>query len=80
MSEEKKLTDTISIENPKRRIVEDLKIRNKNNMQLCAGEYFGNKFTYDQTFKMFDDFKKSTNIICYPSWISDRWRRVKNGN
>lgn len=59
MSEEKKLTNTISIENPKRRIVEDLKIRNKNNMQLCAGEYFGNKFTYDQTFKMFDDFKKA---------------------
>ena len=30
--------------------------------------------------KIFDDFKKSTNIICYPSWISDRWRRVKNGD
>ena len=30
--------------------------------------------------KMFDDFKKSTNIVCYPSWISDRWRRVKNGD
>ncbi len=30
--------------------------------------------------KMFDDFKNSTNIICYPSWISNRWRRVKNGD
>ncbi|MBR2715187.1 MAG: hypothetical protein IKB73_03145, partial [Ruminococcus sp.] len=59
MSEEKKLTAIHSIENPKRRIVEDLKIRNKDNMKLCAGEYFGNKFTYAQTFKMFDDFKKA---------------------
>ena len=30
--------------------------------------------------KIFDDFKKSTNIICYPSWISERWRRVRDGN
>ena len=28
------------IENPKRRIVEDLKIRNKNNMKIVAGGVF----------------------------------------
>jgi acyl-coenzyme A synthetase/AMP-(fatty) acid ligase len=49
----------IIIENPKRRIVEDLKIRNKDNMKGIAGEYFGSKFTYEQTFKMFDDYKKA---------------------
>ncbi len=43
------------IENPKRRIVEDLKIRNKENMNGIAGEYFGSKFTYAQTFEMFED-------------------------
>lgn len=32
------------------------------------------------TNKMFDDFKKDTNIICYPSWMANRWRMVKNGN
>lgn len=47
------------IENPKLRIVEDLKIRNKNNMNLIAGEYFGNKYTYKETFKMFEDYKKA---------------------
>ena len=30
--------------------------------------------------KMFDEFKKNTNIICYSSWISERWRRAKNGD
>ncbi len=30
--------------------------------------------------EIFDDFKKETNIICYPSWISKRWRRVTYGN
>lgn len=47
------------IENPKRRIVEDLKIRNKENMSGVAGEYFGSKFTYAQTFNMFEDYKKA---------------------
>ena len=32
------------------------------------------------TSRIFDDFKKSTNIICYSSWISERWRRVRDGN
>lgn len=32
------------------------------------------------TSRIFDDFKKCTNIICYSSWISERWRRVKDGN
>lgn len=49
----------MSIENPKLRIVEDLKLRNKNNMKVIAGEYFGSKFTYAQTFKMFEDYKKA---------------------
>lgn len=59
MQTEKKLTGYPSIENPKRRIVEDLKIRNKDNMNIVAGEYFGSKFTYAETFKMFEDFKKA---------------------
>ena len=45
--------------NPKRRIVDDLKIRNKDNMDIIAGEYFGSKFTYAETFKMFEDYKKA---------------------
>ncbi len=69
-----------NIRNPKRRIVEDLKIRNKDNMKVVAGEYFGNKFTYDQTFEMFEDYKKafiqidglneSTITISAPSTIA----------
>lgn len=47
------------IKNPKIRIVDDLKNRNKNNMNLIAGEYFGNKYTYKETFKMFEDYKKA---------------------
>lgn len=42
-----------------RRIVEDLKIRNKNNMNKIAGEYFGSKFTYAQTFKMIEAYKRA---------------------
>ena len=38
----------------KRRIVEDLKLRNQDHMNLIAGEYFGSKFTYAQTFEMFE--------------------------
>lgn len=45
--------------NPKRRVVEDLKIRNQNNMNITASEYFGNKYTYAETFKMFEDYKKA---------------------
>lgn len=70
----------MEIQNPKRRIVEDLKIRNKDNMNLIAGEYFGNRFTYAETFQMFDDYKKaflqldgqneSAVTICAPSTIA----------
>ena len=45
--------------NPRRRVVEDLKIRNVGNEKTIAGEYFGSKFNYKETFKMFDDYKKS---------------------
>lgn len=41
------------------RVVEDLKLRNKNNMNVIAGEYFGNKYTYKQTFQMIEDYKKA---------------------
>jgi len=37
-------------------ILEDLKNRNKDNGKVIAGEYFGSKYTYDETFKMFEDF------------------------
>ncbi len=47
------------IKNPKRRVVEDLKIRNANNDNLIASEYFGSKFTFAETFKMFNDYKKA---------------------
>ena len=50
------------------------------NMNLVAGEYFGNKFTYAQTFKMIEDYKKafinvdgmneSVITICAPSTIA----------
>ena len=43
-----------SIENPHRRVVEDLKIRNINNKKVIASEYFGSKYTYDDTFNMFE--------------------------
>jgi len=45
--------------NPKRRVVEDLKIRNESNMNFIASEYFGNKYSYADTFKMFEDYKKA---------------------
>lgn len=38
----------------KRRLVEDLKFKNQNNVKGIAGEYFGNKFTYQQTFQMIE--------------------------
>ena len=47
------------IKNPHRRVVKDLKIRNKGNEKTVAGEYFGSKFTYEETFKMFNDYKKA---------------------
>ena len=49
------------IENPRIRIVDDLKRRNIGNEKAIAGEYAGSKFTYKQTFKMFDDYKKAFN-------------------
>lgn len=30
--------------------------------------------------RIFDELKMKTNIVCYPSWISNRWRMVHNGN
>lgn len=45
--------------NGKRRIVDDLKIRNKDNMKGIAGEYFGSKYSYQQTFKMIEDYKRA---------------------
>lgn len=59
MQKEKERMGKVSIENPKRRIIEDLKIRNKDNMKGVAGEYFGSKFTYAETFNMFEDYKKA---------------------
>ncbi len=47
------------IKNPKRRVLEDLKIRNKDNGSAIAGEYFGKKFSYNKTFKMIEDYKKA---------------------
>lgn len=47
------------IESPRLRVVEDLRIRNKDNMKRIAGEYFGSKFTYAETFQMFEDYKRA---------------------
>ena len=68
------------INTPHERVVDYLKIRNKNTMQVVAGEYFGSKYTYAETFKMIEDYKKAfINIdglnedaitICAPSTIA----------
>ncbi len=47
------------VNTPRRRVVEDLILRNEKNMHIVAGEYFGSKFTYAQTFQMFDNYKKA---------------------
>ena len=47
------------LENPRKRVMEDLKERNKDNMSTIAGEYYGSQFTYAETFKMFEDYKKA---------------------
>lgn len=52
-------TDFILIKNPRLRVVEDLRIRNRDNVKNIAGEYFGSKFTYAETFQMFEDYKKA---------------------
>lgn len=57
--QEMKLTGYPSIDNPRVRIVDDLKNRNKNNMKTVAGEYFGAKYTYAQTFRMIEDYKRA---------------------
>lgn len=49
----------VKILNPRRTVIEDLKIRNIGNEKAIAGEYYGNEFSYEQTFKMFDDYKKA---------------------
>jgi len=46
------------IKNPKIRIVDDLKNRNKNNMNLIAGEYFGNKIHIKKLLKCLKIIKK----------------------
>ena len=48
-----------NVVNPHRRVVEDLKIRNKDNMNTVAGEYFGATYTYAETFQMFEEYKKA---------------------
>ncbi len=68
------------INTPHERVVDYLKIRNKDTMQVVAGEYFGSKYTYAETFKMIEDYKKAfINIdglnedaitICAPSTIA----------
>ncbi len=65
---------------PHERVVDFLKQRNKDTMQVIAGEYFGSKYTYAQTFKMIEDYKKAfINIdglnedaitVCAPSTIA----------
>lgn len=47
------------LSNKKLRIVEDLKERNKYFEKVTAGIYFENKFSYAQTFQMFEDYKKA---------------------
>lgn len=49
----------VTIENPEIRIVDDLKKRNQNNMDVIASEWYGNSFSYKEIFKMFDDYKKA---------------------
>lgn len=49
----------IIIENPHIRVVDDLKKRNEKNGKVIAGEYFGSRYTYDETFKMFEDYKRA---------------------
>lgn len=48
-----------SIVNPRKRVVDDLQCRNKDNMTVIAGEYYGSMFTYAETFQMFQDYKKA---------------------
>lgn len=69
-----------SIITPHERVVDYLKQRNKDTMHIIAGEYFGSKYTFAQTFKMIEDYKKAfINIdglnedaitICAPSTIA----------
>lgn len=42
-----------------KRLVEDLKIRNLDNMKGIAGGYFGSKFTYAHTFRMIEEYKRA---------------------
>lgn len=47
------------IDNNHIRVVDDLKERNKYYGKVIASEYYGNKFTFDETFAMFEDYKKA---------------------
>ena len=40
-------------------IMQDLRDRNKANMNITAHEYFGNKYSYKQAFEMINDYKKA---------------------
>jgi len=40
------------IEYPRKRVVDDLQCRNKDNLTVIAGEYYGSMFTYAETGSM----------------------------
>ena len=42
-----------------KRIIDDIKERNKNNMKIIAHDYFGSQFNYKEAFDMIDDYKKA---------------------
>lgn len=68
------------IRNPKRGLVDDIKIHNQGRSDLIAGEYFGARYSYEQTYQMIEAFKKAfiaidgynenTITICAPSTIA----------
>lgn len=60
MNNEKNKKDNLNdvIQNPHHRVIEDLKIRNQNNGDVIASNYFGGTYTYNETFQMFEDYKK----------------------
>ncbi len=49
----------VVITNPRRRIIDDLRQRNTDHMHLIAGEYFGAQYSYEQTFNMFEQYKRA---------------------
>ncbi len=51
--------EDIKLDGPQMRVVDYLKEKNKDNGKVVAGQYFGSNYTYDETFKMFNDYKKA---------------------